>query len=335
MSGAEPTGYYGPYRGLCVSNTDPAGLGRITAIVPQIFGNTSTVTDWALPMAPAGTTRLPTPGQGVWLMFEGGDLNYPVYTGQWQANGGLYASLTGTGETETPGALTQEGDYEVVGALTVNPGEGAGGLNLNVNGGGILINEDGDGGTSIVDSGGGISITETGTGGIDITTSTSDISLDPGGNGVVLGSLIGNPAGWMVTAAAQSIANTTATLLTSTSYDGNAARTFLYGGMAYSNGQLKVPVTGLYAYIVSNYWNNNNTSEYQSFIMQNSSQYTHGEALLGNFDPNAGTTISAQGLIHCAASDLLGGGVYQNTGGPVTVNGTTPGGHIFVWLVSQ
>ena len=82
----EPGGYFGPYRGIVTNTSDPAGQNRIKATLPQLFGNTSTEIDWALPMiSPPGLSSLPTPGQGVWIQFEGGDINYPVWTGMWQA----------------------------------------------------------------------------------------------------------------------------------------------------------------------------------------------------------------------------------------------------------
>src|SRR5208282_1674519 len=80
----EPGGFFGPYKGICTNNQDPGGLNRIKAVVPQLFGNASTETDWALPCSPVGYPALPNPGQGVWLTFEGGDINYPVYLGMWE-----------------------------------------------------------------------------------------------------------------------------------------------------------------------------------------------------------------------------------------------------------
>lgn len=84
MSVAEPTGFYGIYKGICTNNVDPEGLNRIKAVVPQLFGDASTETDWALPCVPMGEAIIsPNPGQGVWFTFEGGDLNYPVWMGTW------------------------------------------------------------------------------------------------------------------------------------------------------------------------------------------------------------------------------------------------------------
>lgn len=42
--------FYGLYRGICVDNSDPQKLDRITLTVPQILG--ATITDWALPCVP-------------------------------------------------------------------------------------------------------------------------------------------------------------------------------------------------------------------------------------------------------------------------------------------
>lgn len=81
---AEPGGFFGPYRGIVTNTTDPVGQNRVKAVVPQLFGNASTETDWALPCVPANFAAIPQPGQGVWIMFEGGDINYPVWMGVWQ-----------------------------------------------------------------------------------------------------------------------------------------------------------------------------------------------------------------------------------------------------------
>jgi hypothetical protein len=86
--------FYGIYKGIVINNNDPEGFDRLTAIVPQVFGNATTVTGWAWPCLPpnmvvspdsATPTNLVTPktGAGVWIMFEGGDTEYPVWCGVW------------------------------------------------------------------------------------------------------------------------------------------------------------------------------------------------------------------------------------------------------------
>ena len=110
----EPIGFNGLYRGLVTNTTDPSGQNRIKAIVPQLFGNTSTECDWALPCQPPGLQAVPSPGQGVWIMFEGGDINYPVYAGMWQAEPSVAPYAPGPGSLyDSAGAATAAGNYAI------------------------------------------------------------------------------------------------------------------------------------------------------------------------------------------------------------------------------
>lgn len=77
--------YGGIYPGFCQNNKDPEGLSRITATCPQVFGNNTTLTDWAWPcFSPGSKVSPPVPGEGVWLMFQGGDVEHPVWLGVWK-----------------------------------------------------------------------------------------------------------------------------------------------------------------------------------------------------------------------------------------------------------
>jgi len=78
--------YYGVYRGIVNENIDPLQMGRIMALVPDVSGDTPTT--WAMPCIPIagremGTFFVPQIGSGVWVQFEGGDLDRPVWTGGW------------------------------------------------------------------------------------------------------------------------------------------------------------------------------------------------------------------------------------------------------------
>jgi len=76
--------FYGKYRGSVVGNVDPERMGRIQASVPDVLGdNTSS---WAMPCLPLagqgmGLFTVPPVGSGVWVEFERGDPDYPVWTG--------------------------------------------------------------------------------------------------------------------------------------------------------------------------------------------------------------------------------------------------------------
>ncbi len=76
--------YYGKYRGTVVSNLDPEQRGRILAIAPDVQGLTPL--SWALPCVPIagkqeGVFMVPQVGAGVWIEFEQGDPNFPIWVG--------------------------------------------------------------------------------------------------------------------------------------------------------------------------------------------------------------------------------------------------------------
>lgn len=76
--------YYGKYRGTVINNLDPEQRGRIMALVPDVLGLTPST--WALPCLPIagkqeGVFAIPQLGAGVWIEFEQGDPDYPIWTG--------------------------------------------------------------------------------------------------------------------------------------------------------------------------------------------------------------------------------------------------------------
>lgn len=66
----------GFYRGSVVSVADPEGLYRIRVTCPQLTGGS--VLGWVAPMM-GSTTGVPNVGDQVWVAFEGGDVNFPLY----------------------------------------------------------------------------------------------------------------------------------------------------------------------------------------------------------------------------------------------------------------
>ncbi len=76
--------FFGKYRGTVANNVDPMQMGRIQAIVPDATG--AIPTSWALPCLPmtgiqAGVFTVPPIGAAVWIEFEQGNTDYPIWTG--------------------------------------------------------------------------------------------------------------------------------------------------------------------------------------------------------------------------------------------------------------
>jgi uncharacterized protein involved in type VI secretion and phage assembly len=80
------TAYLGKFRGTVINNVDPMQQGRLQAMVPDVLG--SMPSSWAMACVPfagiqAGLWSVPPIGAGVWVEFEQGDPDYPVWTGGW------------------------------------------------------------------------------------------------------------------------------------------------------------------------------------------------------------------------------------------------------------
>lgn len=81
----QPQSYYGKYRATVVNNVDPLGQGRLLLTIPDVKGFLPST--WALPCVPfagpmMGAYVVPPPiGAGVWVEFEQGDPDYPIWVG--------------------------------------------------------------------------------------------------------------------------------------------------------------------------------------------------------------------------------------------------------------
>lgn len=72
--------FFGIYRAVVVDNADPLGRNRLRLTVPSVTGGV--VLDWAWPcLPPVATVVTPAPGASVFVQYEGGDPNYPVWVG--------------------------------------------------------------------------------------------------------------------------------------------------------------------------------------------------------------------------------------------------------------
>lgn len=78
--------FYGKYRGVVTDNQDPLSMGRVRARVPDVLGKDPS--GWALPCTPFGGNDMgfyavPDVGARVWMEFEQGDPDFPIWAGCW------------------------------------------------------------------------------------------------------------------------------------------------------------------------------------------------------------------------------------------------------------
>jgi uncharacterized protein involved in type VI secretion and phage assembly len=76
--------FFGKYRGKVKDNEDPMKMGRLLLIVPSVLGDLTS--SWAMPCVPfagdgVGFFALPPVNANVWVEFEGGQPDYPIWTG--------------------------------------------------------------------------------------------------------------------------------------------------------------------------------------------------------------------------------------------------------------
>ncbi len=99
--------YYGKYKGLVVDNNDPENLGRLCLKIPSILGE-DVVTGWAMPCLPYGGTNdqgfffIPEVDAGVWVEFEEGNLEYPIWVGTYWSKPGGASEVPKPGDTQSP-----------------------------------------------------------------------------------------------------------------------------------------------------------------------------------------------------------------------------------------
>lgn len=81
--------YFGKYAGIVSSIEDDRKLGRIKATVPQVLGFDKNgiliETDWCWPCFASGNFELPKIKDGVWIEFENGNPDRPIWSGVYYA----------------------------------------------------------------------------------------------------------------------------------------------------------------------------------------------------------------------------------------------------------
>jgi uncharacterized protein involved in type VI secretion and phage assembly len=138
------TQYLGKFRGVVVNHVDPLQVGRLQVTVPDVTLAPST---WAMPCFPfggmqAGAWMIPNPGTGVWVEFEQGDPDFPIWTGCWYGSAAEVPALAHAAPPVTPPIVLQtQGQTTLM--LSDVPGPQGGILLKTTTGALISVNETG------------------------------------------------------------------------------------------------------------------------------------------------------------------------------------------------
>ena len=154
------TKYWGKYRATVVNNVDPLQIGRIQAIVPDV--SSIIPTTWAMPCVPIagkqmGTYFVPQIGAGVWIEFEQGDPDYPIWVGSYWGSAAEVPALALAGIPASPNIVLQTAAQNAI-VISDLPGPTGGIMLKSTTGATITVNDTG----IIIQNGKGATIMLTG-----------------------------------------------------------------------------------------------------------------------------------------------------------------------------
>ena len=151
---------YGKHRGLVLNNIDPEQRARLMVQVPDVLG--LGLSSWAMPCVPMagiqmGVYIVPLIGSGVWVEFEGGDPDYPIWTGGFWGSAAEVPALALAGIPTSPNIVLQTtGQNSLV--VSDLPGPTGGIMLKSPTGASIIVNDTG----IYIQNGKGASIVMTG-----------------------------------------------------------------------------------------------------------------------------------------------------------------------------
>lgn len=148
--------FYGKYRGTVLNNIDPMQIGRIMALVPDVSGFLPS--SWAMPCLPWGGIQtgvfcVPIIGAGVWIEFEQGDPDYPIWTGCYWGSAAEVPAAALLSPPPVP-AITMQTPLQNSLSISDLPGPTGGIMIKSMTGATITVNETG----IIIQNGQGASI---------------------------------------------------------------------------------------------------------------------------------------------------------------------------------
>jgi len=135
--------YYGKYRGVVLNNIDPMQMGRVQVQVPDVMG--LGLSSWAMACVPftgkqSGIYCVPQIGAGVWVEFEQGDPDHPIWVGGFWGSAADVPALALAGLPVSPSIVLQTGNQNAL-MISDLPGP-TGGILLKTTAGALIsINE--------------------------------------------------------------------------------------------------------------------------------------------------------------------------------------------------
>jgi uncharacterized protein involved in type VI secretion and phage assembly len=141
----EPKKYLGKYRGTVVNNVDPKQIGRIQVLVPDV--SNIALSSWAMPCLPVGGMQMgiysvPLIGAGVWIEFEQGDPDYPIWTGCFYGTAAEVPALSRMVPPAVPGITLQTALQNGI-VISDVPGPTGGIMLKSATGAMIIVNDTG------------------------------------------------------------------------------------------------------------------------------------------------------------------------------------------------
>ncbi len=152
--------YLGKYRGSVINNVDPLNIGRLMVQVPDVGGLVPGT--WAMPCVPfsgkqMGAWMIPQVNAGVWVEFEQGDPNYPIWSGCWFGSAAEVPALALAGIPISPNVVLQTAAQNAL-VISDTPGPTGGIMLKSTTGATLIVNDTG----IYVQNGKGAMITMTG-----------------------------------------------------------------------------------------------------------------------------------------------------------------------------
>jgi hypothetical protein len=140
--------FYGKYRGTVVNNVDPEMRGRLLLTVPDVLSFIpSTWAEPCVPLAgptgpPMGVYLVPPIGAGVWVEFEHGDPDHPIWVGcRWGLPSDV-PTLAFAGLPVSPNIVMQTAGQNAL-VISDLPGPTGGIMLKSLTGASIIVNDTG------------------------------------------------------------------------------------------------------------------------------------------------------------------------------------------------